>query len=231
MSPAEAGTLGGAGTITTFFGEDDGAPVGGPFPNSTVAQTSFLAAAANFGTVSTHGFGDQPVGFQTSYTFSNGDGTFTLNVFTNFGPGVSGISSFTFSNLDGFSIGGPNQNWLGFPEGVATFNLTNPTYSFGGFFTGLQSFFTAPPGSPAPKPLLITFNDGNSVVLQVPATVNGGAEYIGFTDTAAFTSFTISDLSNDGDHPAPRIHHGHATPRNAAGVMIAALLGAGDNRE
>jgi hypothetical protein len=45
----------------------------GPFPNSSVAQTSFLAAflaaAATFGTVSTHGFGDLPVGFQTTYTF------------------------------------------------------------------------------------------------------------------------------------------------------------------
>src|SRR6516165_2443883 len=63
VAPAEAGT------ITTFFGEDDGAPVGGPFPNSSVAQTSFLAAASTFGTVSTRGFGDLPVGFQTTYTF------------------------------------------------------------------------------------------------------------------------------------------------------------------
>lgn len=106
-----------AGTITTFSGLDDGAPIGGPFPNSSVAQTSFLAAAATFGAVSTHGFGDQPVGFQTSYTFSNGDGTFTLDVPINLGPGVTGISNFNIgpSSLNGFSIGGLNQNWLGFP--------------------------------------------------------------------------------------------------------------------
>jgi hypothetical protein len=37
----------------------------------------------------------------------------------------------------------------------------------------------------------------NTEVLTVPPTVNGGAEYFGFTDTATFSNFTISDLSND----------------------------------
>ena len=111
----------------------------------------------------------------------------------NLGPGVTGISNFNIgpSSLNGFSIGGLNQNWLGFPEGAATF-LTNPTHSFGGFFTGLRTNL----GRPAP--LQITFNDGgNTEVLTVPPTVNGGAKYFGFTDTATFSNFTISDLSND----------------------------------
>jgi hypothetical protein len=187
VAPAEAGT------IAIFSGQDDGAPVGGPFPNSSVAQTSFLAAATTFGTVRSHGFADQPVGFQTTYTLGNGDGTFTLNA-SNLGPGFSGVSNTTFGNLSdhGFSIGGANQNWLGFPGGSATFNLTNPTNSFGGFFTGLETIFTTPA-----QPLQITFNDGTNQVLTLPVTVNGGAEYFGFTDTAAFSRFTISNLSGD----------------------------------
>src|SRR6476659_9949776 len=97
-----------AGTITPFSGQDNGAPLGGPFTNSSAAQTSFLAAAATFGTVSNHGFEGQPLGFQTTaYTFGNGD-TFTLNA-PNFGPGFSGISNTTSGNAFGFSIGGVNN--------------------------------------------------------------------------------------------------------------------------
>src|SRR5262245_29918501 len=103
--------------IVTFSGQDDGAPVGGPFPSSFLAQDFFLAAAAPFGPISTHGFGDQPVGFQTTDTFANGDGTFTLNA-PNLGPGVSGINNTPgippAANLFGFAIGGPDKNWLGF---------------------------------------------------------------------------------------------------------------------
>ena len=98
---------------------NDGAPIGGPFPNSSVAQTSFLTAAATFGAVSTHSFGDQPVGFQTSYTFSNGDGTFMLDVPINLGPGVTGISNLNIgpSSLNGFSIGGSTKIGSVFPKG------------------------------------------------------------------------------------------------------------------
>ena len=111
-----------AGTIS-FSGQDNGALLGGPFPNSIAAQTSFLAAAATFGTVSNHGFEGQPLGFQTTaYTFGNGD-TFTLNA-TNFGPGFSGISNVTLGNTFGFSIGGVNNQWLGFPGGLS--HLTSP---------------------------------------------------------------------------------------------------------
>jgi hypothetical protein len=179
-----------AGTITPFSGQDDGAATTGPFPNSTTARNSFLAAAGTFGTVSNHGFESQPLGFQTTYTFFNGDGTFTLNA-TNAGAGFSGISDTTFGNVYGFSVQGPNAQWLGFPGGSATFNLTSPTNSFGGFFTGLQTVFTTS--------LQITFTDSDGVNqnVNVPITVNGGAEYFGFTDTATFTSFTISNFSDD----------------------------------
>src|SRR4029077_19948569 len=101
----------------------------------TTARNSFLAAASAFGTVSNHGFESQPLGFQTTYTFFNGDGTFTLNAPNN-GNQFSGINNTTIGNQFGFSVQGLNAQWLGFPSGSATFNLTNPTNSFGAFFTG-----------------------------------------------------------------------------------------------
>jgi hypothetical protein len=145
--------------------------------------------------VSSHGFVDQPVGFQTTYTFNNGDGTFTLNA-QNLGPNFSGINNTTFGNLFGFNIGQPPDNkWLGFPgndagKGSATFNLTIPTHSFGGFLTGLQGFHPL-------DPVRITFNDGTDQVLTFPSTLNGGAEYFGLVDTATFSSFTISGATGD----------------------------------
>jgi hypothetical protein len=115
VAPADA-------AIVTFFGQDNNAPVEGPFPSSFLAQDFFLAAAATFGPVVTHGFEDQPVGFRTTYTLTNGDATITLNA-PNLGLGFSGISNITFGNNLGFSIGGSGQNWLGFPRGSATFDI------------------------------------------------------------------------------------------------------------
>jgi hypothetical protein len=184
-SPADAGI------VTVFSGQDDGAATTGPFPNSNTARNSFLTAASAFGTVSNHGFESQPLGFQTTpYTFFNGDGTFTLSA-PNFGPNFSGINNITFGNQFGFSVQGTDAKWLGFPAGSATFNFTNPTNSFGAFFTGLQTVNTAL------GQLQITFNDGTNQALTLPVTVNGGAEYFGFTDTTTFTSITISNSSGD----------------------------------
>jgi hypothetical protein len=70
--------------------------------------------------------------------------------------------------------------------------LTDPAHSFGAFYTGLQTVFTTPA-----HPLQISFNDGTNQLLTLPVTVNGGAEYFGFTDTAAFSKFTISGINND----------------------------------
>jgi hypothetical protein len=50
-------------TIVTFAGQDDRAPVTGPFPNSVAAQASFEAAAAAFGTLNAITYENLAVGF------------------------------------------------------------------------------------------------------------------------------------------------------------------------
>jgi hypothetical protein len=185
-----------ASSILTFTGSDDGAATTGPFPNSFAAQTSFLAAASAFGAVDTHNLTSQSLGFQNTYTLTNGDGNITINGSSNFGAGISGISNAAgpAGSNSGFGIpGGPsNNNWLGFPGDTATFNLTSPTNSFGFFATGVQTFFG--------NVFQVSFNDGTLETLDIPINVNGGAEYFGFTDSVAFNTITISRPANaNGD--------------------------------
>jgi hypothetical protein len=177
-------------TIVTFVGQDDGAPVTGPFPLSDAAQTSFEAAAAAFGSLNTITYENLAVGFYSPIAAASGV-SITLSGAGNGGNGLSGISNTTLGNLDGFNTTPGGSQWLGFPGGSATFTFTTPTHSFGTFLTGLQTFYSDT------NDLKITFNDGTSELLTPPINVNGGAEYFGFTDTTAISSITITNLSND----------------------------------
>jgi hypothetical protein len=172
--------------ITTFSGQDDGAPVSGPFTNSVAAQTNFLSAANGFGSVATETFQEFSVGASGTLPIAGGSVTLT----TPYGVPFGGVNSGTTggNNLYGFPLPG-QTNWLGFADGSAAFNFTAPTNSFGFFTTGVQTEFTTD--------LTITFNDGASETLHLPINVNGGASYFGFTDTQPFSSATITDLSND----------------------------------
>jgi hypothetical protein len=172
-----------AGTITPYTGSDDGAPITGPFPNSSAAQTAFLAAAGSTTLVT---FETVPVGYYTPVVV--GGVSIDLNA-PNFGSGFSGISNTTFGNLYGFNITTGGSQWLGVPGGTATFNFGSPVTAFGLWLTGVQTVFTSS--------FTLTFNDGASQTLNLPINVNGGASYYGFTDSASFSSITISNFSND----------------------------------
>jgi hypothetical protein len=172
--------------ITTFSGQDDGAPTTGPFTNSDAAQTSFLGAATSFGPVHTETFEEQSVGFSTVYSITGA--TITLNA-PDDGPSFSGISNTTNGNLYGFNTTPGDANWLGFTGGSATFDFAKPTNSFGFFTTGIQTVFTSA--------LTVSFNDGASESLSLPINVNGGASYFGFTDSTPVSSITITNISDD----------------------------------
>ena len=95
-SSAEAG-------ITTFSGQDDGAPIGGPFPNSDTAASSLLTAAAVFGPVYTETFDTIPVG-----TGANG-GSFNI-------PGASVSSNYALRQSLRRRIKSSEQQCLWFPN-------------------------------------------------------------------------------------------------------------------
>jgi hypothetical protein len=167
--------------VVIFSGQDDGASFSGPFPNSTAAQTNFLSAAGAFGPVRTETFQSFAVGSGGPFSFQGG----SLTLSTPFGVPFGGVNDSTGSNLYGFPLPGETK-WLGFADGTATFNFSTPINSFGLFTTGVQSAFTSN----------LTFSFG-SEVLNLPINVNGGASYFGLTDTTAFDSLTITNLSDD----------------------------------
>jgi hypothetical protein len=178
-----------ASPIVIFSGQDNGASTSGPFPLSTIAQTSFETAATAFGPLNTITYESLAVGYYSP--IAAGPGASITLTGPNGGNGFSGISNFTHGNLYGFNTTSGGSQWLGFTGGSATFTLATPTHSFGTFLTGLQTFFTHPGG------LTFTFNDGTPETLTPPINANGGAEYFGFTDAAAFSSVTITNLSVD----------------------------------
>jgi hypothetical protein len=146
-----------------------------------------MTAAGAFGTTNTITFENLAPGYYPQFTAAPG-----VTVTTpppNYGPGNSGISNTTFGKLYGFNTTPGGANWLGFPGGSATFAFSSPTNSFGMYLTGLQTDLTAS--------LTVNFDDGTSEVLQLPVTVNGGAEYYGFTDAVAISSVTITGGSSD----------------------------------
>jgi hypothetical protein len=179
-----AASLAFAGTITTYTGSDDGASTTGPWPNSSAAQTAFLAAA---GSTTLVDFENVPLGYYTPIV-PNGSVSIDLNA-PNFGDGFSGISSTTFGNLYGFNTTPGGAQWYGFPGGSSTFNFASPMKAFGFWITGVQTVFTTS--------FTLTFNDGTSETLNLPINTSGGTSYFAFTDTASFSSLTITNASND----------------------------------
>jgi hypothetical protein len=179
-----AATFAFAGTITPYTGSDDGASTTGPWPMSSAAQAAFLAAA---GPTTLVDFENVALGYYTPIVPNS---TVSIDITgPNYGAGFSGISNTTFGNLYGFNITTGGSQWLGVPTGTATFNFASPVTAFGLWLTGVQTVFTST--------FTLTFDDGTAQTLNLPINVNGGTTYYGFTDTASFSSITITNLSND----------------------------------
>jgi len=177
-----------ASSIVTYEGQDDGAPITGPFPNSTTAETAFTTAAITLSPLDTITFESLPVGFQSSFTAAPGV-TVDLNA-PDDGDGVSGVSDITFGNNFGFNVTPAGSKWLGFAQGSVEFSFATPTDYFGFWLTGVQT--------PLTSQITVNFSDGVSEVLNAPVNNNGGAAFFGFTDAGkSIDSITITNNSND----------------------------------
>jgi hypothetical protein len=177
-----------AGTITTYSGQDDGAGISGPWPNSAAAQTAFLAAAGLLSPVGTIDFENQPLGYSANFTAAPGVSVALTG--PNYGDGYSGISTTTFGNVYGFNTTPGGAKWLGFATGTATFTFASPTEYFGFWITGVQTVFTST--------FTLDINGADAQTFNIPINVNGGAQYFGITDVGgSFTTATITNISND----------------------------------
>jgi PEP-CTERM motif len=183
-----------ADTFTTYVGQDDGSAIGGPNLNSSGAQTTFLTAAGGYGSVGTVTFEGVPVDAGLSMVIpAVTSGGLTINQagldYNFFGlPGYVGVSNVTAGN-------GSNNNLYGYnttPGGSEYYAITNtdtttltfatPTDSIGFFALGLQQVYSSG--------FTLTIN---GTVLNFPVNVNGGAEYVGVTDTNFFSTVVIND--------------------------------------
>jgi hypothetical protein len=136
-----------AGIINQYSGSDDGASTTGPWPVSTATQAAFLGVA---GPTSLLTFESLSVGFSNTINAAPGV-TITLNA-PNIGCNYSGICNATYGNLYGFNVTAGGANWLGFPEGSATFSFARPVTAFGMWITGVQTIFTSTFTSGLPIP-------------------------------------------------------------------------------
>jgi hypothetical protein len=181
--PAQAVTV-------TFSGQDDGAPVGGPFPNSSAAETDFRAAAAAYGSVRTETFESSVVGTISPLVTQH----FTVTTpAPDLGSGFSGVNDFTFGNLYGFNTTPGGTNWYGFPTFLAaeaTVVFDRPTNSLGAWLTGVQTIFTTE--------IRIELIDGSMESFIVPLNVDGGAQFFGLVSTIPFTSVLVIQTNNPG---------------------------------
>ena len=186
-----------ASTVTIFQGQDDGAGAGqalATYVNSNAAFNSFNAAAMLYGPTEVHGFGSATDGFHNiTWMMPSGAGTLSYtSTSTDFGNQYSGVNSTTLGNVYGFGVGVLNTKWLGILSGTATFNFSGPIYSFGLWLTGIQ-------GQQTGTNIQFQFTDADGMLqtLSPNYNENGGAQFFGFTDTAAFSIITLSVTGND----------------------------------
>lgn len=187
---AVTATTGAHATVTVFNGQDDGAPLSGPFTNSNAAEAAFLLAAAAQGPVTTETFEGKAIGYYSPITIPGGTITYAT---ANIGNGFSGVSDTTLGNLYGFNVTPGGTNWFGFPDftaSAATFTFAKPVKAFGFYTTGVQTEFSAM--------IEVVQLDGTSATYALPLNANGGTSYFGFVDSTPFTTLKIVQTNQPG---------------------------------
>jgi hypothetical protein len=170
--------------VITYVGVDNAVGPGGPFPNATTAESTFLGSA---GPVSQITFENQPVGYNTP--FAGAPGVQVTLTGPNYGVPFSGINNTTWGVVYGFNTTPGGVNWLGTPTGTATFQFAVGATAFGVWLTGLQTIFATTMDA--------IFDGAEGTTLTINANGDGGAQFFGFTTTSPFTSVTLKNLSID----------------------------------
>ena len=166
--------------ITTYSGFDLGAG-NTPLTNSDAAAAAFDAAT---GYLPIWTFESAPLGPFSSLT----QGTATLTG-SDLGGGFQTIINPPLCSpaLCGFNTTAGGSQWVNLEGGTITFTFSAPIHAFGGYFTGLQVTGDS-----------LSWFDGANQSIAIPVDFNnGGAAFVGFTDTAGFTSVTVSAVGTN----------------------------------
>jgi len=180
--------------VGIYGGIDNGAAPGGPFANSSAAQSAFWAAiGASSPTVTFEGVASlSDLGAGVSAVLTDADAS----------SGLQTTDQHTPEAL-GFNITSGGNEWLKVaPQfnsatgATVTFNFSSAVQGFGVWFTDTQSNF--------PGPITIAFDDGTAESLSVTkngadvsGAFSGGAVFLGFTTDAGFSSVSINTGATD----------------------------------
>ena len=195
------------GVINTYIGSDSPAEV--PGPNSTAAAAAFAAAVGS----------EWIITFGPPLVATNNPISQTIPLYPSVSVTGSPIDIANTTVCDPDLCGGPlpsETQWLNVYGGTTTFNFTTPINFFDAYMGGIQ-------GTQVGQET-ITFNDGSSETVNIPET-NGGWAFVGFTDTASFSSVTFNFLDdivslNDISFPSSPT----ATPEPASAVLLGSVV-------
>lgn len=174
---------------TTYNGADPGAGIGDSHPNTSAANTAFIADASTLGTINTITFESAPVGYSTSLAL---DPETTMTA-SNLDPTYSDISDSSYSTADGYNttLFGTKffqfVNYTFYTTASVTFTFAQPIDAFGADFTGLESNVNGD--------VALTFNDGSAQSYAIPKPDIAGDQFFGFTDAGkSLSSVTLTQV-------------------------------------
>ncbi len=110
-------------------------------------------------------------------------------------PAGLGIAGGTITNnsgcgaLCGINTTSGGENFLSLFGGSVTFSFVDPINAFGMFITGLQTDLVGQQ--------TVTYTDGSTEVIDLIPAINGGGEFLGFTDVGSLITSITFDASND----------------------------------
>lgn len=190
-------------------------------PNSAAAGANFTTAASAFGTVYTDNFGSYAYGSANGpgggATWATGParGGESATITTPWGtiyvnnPSSAAYPDVSINNNGSYNAASTTgacyatcgyaqpgaTKFLELTNATVTFTFTSPTHSFGVYLTGVQSSLNS---SALSSNLNVSFTDANGAQTENIASIgetgaNGGTTFFGFTDTAGFTSITLTD--------------------------------------
>jgi hypothetical protein len=167
--------------VVTYIGADNGVSTPAQMINSNAAAASFDAATGPLGLIT----------FESALP-----------------AGVSIVGGSTTNNsgcgaLCGFNITPAGSMFRNLFGGSMTISFATAIDSFGFYVTGLQTNLV-------PQET-VTFSDGSTQVINVPAAINGGGAFIGFTDIGKSIVSVTYNATND-IVSIDDIRYGNATP-------------------
>ncbi len=194
-------------SVTVYSGWDAAANSTDPRPTANAAASNFDSAIGAHSVVT---FESAPLGAYASLNVALGVTLTGVDAF--FGNQLIINTPWSFpDNVYGYNTTAGGSKFANITGGTLTFTFANPTYFFGGYFTGLQVADS------------VNFNDGAAQSLALPNNPSGGVAFLGFLDSNPFTSVTVNGLNDVMAVDDVRVVGSVPEPASLVAVAVSAL--------